>query len=60
MIERLASIASGNNSGWSLCQRAYKMSFLPELKRRNLFRVGTAYVVTGWWLCPLPIKKRTK
>ena len=26
------------------------MSFLGELKRRNVFRVGIAYVVAGWLL----------
>jgi len=26
------------------------MSFFNELKRRNVFRVGIAYVLTGWLL----------
>jgi hypothetical protein len=29
------------------------MSFFAELKRRNVFRVGVAYVVGGWLLLQL-------
>ena len=29
------------------------MSFFTELKRRNVFRVGIAYVVGGWLLLQL-------
>ena len=39
--------------------RIIRMSFFEELKRRNVFRVGIAYVVIGWVLAQvakIPIK----
>jgi hypothetical protein len=29
------------------------VSFLEELKRRNVFRVGFAYVVAAWLIAPV-------